>query len=68
MRIDTIEDLERVLELTDRHRIDTLIIGDVTIRRSVWSAVPEASVDRELVSGGETSDDEDELLYWSADS
>lgn len=65
-KIETLEDLARVLKLMDAHHVDTLEMDGLKVTKSVWSlSAPGASAPGSVVTDGEDPSDED--LFWSSD-
>lgn len=41
MKIETIEDLDRLLALVNKHEVEELTVGEVTVRKSAHFPKPE---------------------------
>lgn len=60
--INTLDDLEKLFELMDRHRIDSVEVEGVKVVKTQWSSTLVAATEQASVAH-----DEDDLLYYASD-
>lgn len=61
MKVSSLDELERVLQLVNQHKIDVLELGDLKIVRSSAVAFPAVAIEQP----SERRDDIEELIAWS---
>lgn len=63
MKIDTFDDLERLLRLVNEHRLESLEVGEVKVTKTAW-AHAVVSVDRSFGQAGTGHDADNERSIW----